>query len=78
MTTAEMLPTFPLAGPSATVGPLVKFSQGPYNGLIGKIVKAGETHCAVEIEFDHRFFEVVTPVAWLAPVAPPAECVSGL
>lgn len=68
-TVSETLPTFPLPGPISASGSIVRFCAGPYNGLTAKIVKACETHCSVELEFEHRFYEVVTPLAWLRPLA---------
>lgn len=61
-----------LAGPPRIMGQPVKITSGPYNGLKGNLAKASDTWASVVIEFENRWFEIVTEVRWLAPMDEPA------
>lgn len=60
----------PLKTPPAVMGPAVKITGGPYNGLKGNLAKSCEAFASVVIEFDHAWFEIVTELQWLAPLNP--------
>lgn len=59
-----------LKTPPALMGPAVKITGGPYNGLKGNLAKSCEAFCSVVIEFDKAWFEIVTETQWLAPLDP--------
>lgn len=73
----------PLKSPPRIMGPAVKLTGGPYNGLKGNLQKQSlptgpdwdsqpsapiSQLCSIVIEFEHAWFEIVTEHQWLAPL----------
>lgn len=73
--TTPVLPVLPEAqplksppDPSLFLTAPVKVTGGPYNGLCGNVAKLCDEWCSLFIEFEHRWFEIVTRVEWLKPL----------
>jgi hypothetical protein len=53
----------------AILGPAVRITSGPYNGLKGNLAKQCDTFSSIVIEFEKAWFEIVTETRWLAPLS---------